>query len=385
MIEISGVSLEKTADGHRLSGTVAGHELWFRVYGDARLERRGEPFFGVALLLAMSRGENIVVDPAAPISADFARSLHAVQSLLLQWTPGFKRVEVDAALADMPALNDGVLCSFSAGVDSMHCFIENKDEITHLLTIGGYDYLTGPKTDFELVLEKMEAFAREFGKTLVAVDTNSRAVCDALKLNWKYAQGPILCSLAVGMGFDKYIIPANHSYRDLKPFGTHPLLDPLWSTSRTAVAHVGLDAFRTEKTANIAANPAALKHLQVCWHSQVENCGRCSKCVRTALVLRLLGVTDYPIPCPDPFSKLEVFTAKSEFSASMVWDTMNLARRQGARDVEQALRATLRRYVIKRNIDGIVKAVFSNSVRDRLRKRTWNERSVLLSDPSDFQ
>jgi hypothetical protein len=127
-----------------------------------------------------------------------------------------------------------------------------------------------------------------------------------------------------------------------------------------------------------------LSHLQVCWHSQVENCGRCSKCVRTALVLKLLGHEAATIPCPDPLSKVDSFVTKNEVGASQVWDTLQLARRVGATDVERALSAKLRRYVVRRNFEGILKAVISNSVRDRFRRRHWDERSVMLRDPSEF-
>lgn len=383
MIEISDVRLETLPDGRRLVGELAGHELWFRVYGDAPLGARGEPFFGVALLLAMSRHEPIRVDPAAPVSAGFLRAVVRVQRAYRQWNPGFACVEVDAAVAPVPP-QTGVLCSFSGGVDSLHSYLRNAGEITHLLTIGGYDYVTGPKTEFRATLAKMQRFANAFGLTLVPIDTNTREVSDAFGMKWTYSQGPILCSLAVGLGFEKYIIPASHSYRDLKPWGTHPLTDPLWSTERTQVVHDGLDTYRTEKLEEIAARPELLPHLQVCWHSQVENCGRCSKCVRTALVLKLLGHEAATIPCADPLSHVHSFTAKNEFGASHIWDTLQLARRCGATDIERALRAKLRRYVVRRNFEGILKAVIGDSVRDRFRRRYWNERSVLLRDPSEF-
>jgi hypothetical protein len=385
VVAITDVRLETSGNSKRLVGRVAGHELWYEVYGDTPVEQRGEPFFGIALLLAMSRHEAITVDPGAPVSSDFLRSLWAVQRVFRQWNPGFAVVDVDATIADLPRLNDGALCSFSGGVDSMHTFLEHESEITHLLTIGGYDYVTGPKTDFDAVRAKIGAFARQFGKTLVAVDTNTRAVCDALKMKWTYAQGPILCALAVGLGFDTYIMPANHSYRDLKPWGSHPIVDPLWSTARTQVRHLGCDAYRTEKTAHIAAHPEALRYLQVCWHSQAENCGHCSKCVRTALVLQLLGVKDYPIPCDDPLSRVDSFEARNDFSASSVWDTMRLARERGARDVEQALKKTLRRYIVRRSAASVANAVLSPKLLDLVRKRNWTDRSVLLTDPSDFK
>jgi len=59
--------------------------------------------------------------------------------------------------------------------------------------------------------------------------------------------------------------------------------------------------------------------------------------------------------------------------------------RQGRVDIERALRAKLRKYVVRRNAAGIAKALFSDRLLDRFRKRTWDERTVLLLDPSDFR
>src|SRR5690606_31296538 len=72
-------------------------------------------------------------------------------------------------------------------------------------------------------------------------------------------------------------------------WGTHPLLDHLWSSDLTAIRHLGNDAFRAEKVAAIAARPELLDHLWVCHRDPLENCGICPKCSRTMAVLKVLG------------------------------------------------------------------------------------------------
>jgi hypothetical protein len=81
------------------------------------------------------------------------------------------------------------------------------------------------------------------------------------------------------------------NYNNLRPQGTHPLLDPLWSTETTAFFHDGCEVRRVEKAAQIAESHVAMRHLQVCGKRTTygtygtHNCGRCEKCVRTMLNL----------------------------------------------------------------------------------------------------
>lgn len=385
MVQIANVRLEAATDGQRLSADIDGMELWWLFPDNIAVDRRAEPFLGVALLRAMSRHEDIEVDPAAPISEDYRKSFDAVQRAFKQWNPGFRIADVDATLAERAPLNEGVLCSFSSGVDSLHSFINHQARITHLLTLGGVDYVTGPRTDFAEVHAKTTSFAAENGKTPVVVDTNVREVCDAYGIRWNYAHGAILCSLAVSLGFPRYIIPGTYNYRDLKPWGSHPLIDPLWSTRTTEVVHDAIDALRTDKTANIARYPAMLRHLQVCKHSQVRNCGTCPKCVRTALTLYVLGVKDTPVPCPDPVRHIPDFVMNHDLHAAFLWDVMQMARERGVADVEAACRKRIRRYKLERSARGLAKNLLGDGLADRLRKRTWNERSILLRDPNEFE
>lgn len=385
MIRISNVRLEPTARGQRLTGELMGRELWYEFPDHVAVEPRAEPFLGFAMLSAMFQGQDISIDASAPVSAEFLQSFDAVQEVFHQWNPVTHHVRVEATVAGPPRRNDGVICSFSAGVDSMHSFIRNREQITHLFALGGLDFgYQQQRTGFDEFLSKMEPLAKDFGKQLIAIDTNARELANGMQVKWAYVHGPILCGLALGLGFQKYIVPASYTYRDLLPWGSHPMIDPMWSTSYTQVVHDGLQ-FRTQKTENIAANPDVLRHLQVCWNSQVDNCGRCSKCIRTALVFHILGIRDTPIPCPDPLAHLDVCTPKGDESASFVWDVMQLARRRGAKQVETAMRSMLDRYMLERDFANIARVLFSDKLRDRFRKKTWDERAMVVARPSQFK
>jgi len=77
------------------------------------------------------------------------------------------------------------------------------------------------------------------------------------------------------------------------PSGSHPLLDPLWSTESVGIVNDGAEATRIQKIQwQIARSDVALRHLRVCWENQDSdyNCGRCEKCIRTMVNLEIAGV-----------------------------------------------------------------------------------------------
>jgi hypothetical protein len=88
-------------------------------------------------------------------------------------------------------------------------------------------------------------------------------------------------------------IASSYDVNHLIPWGSHPDLDPLWSTERTAFRVDGIEVTRTNKVKAIASSPFALSQLKVCWHADIDtNCGRCEKCIRTQCALAIAGVLD---------------------------------------------------------------------------------------------
>jgi len=79
----------------------------------------------------------------------------------------------------------------------------------------------------------------------------------------------------------------------LDPLGSHPLLDPLYSTSALVFRHTGADRTRLEKAREAASRPDLLPHVHVCLRVPFEgpgaNCGRCEKCQHTQIELLLAG------------------------------------------------------------------------------------------------
>jgi hypothetical protein len=79
----------------------------------------------------------------------------------------------------------------------------------------------------------------------------------------------------------------------LDPLGSHPLLDPLYSTGALAFRHEGAERTRLQKAETLATRPDLLPDLHVCLSTPLarpgRNCGRCEKCLHTQIELLLAG------------------------------------------------------------------------------------------------
>lgn len=88
------------------------------------------------------------------------------------------------------------------------------------------------------------------------------------------------------------------------PFGSHPLLDPNYSSCDLQIRHDGILLSRLDKTRLVAEWDVALENLRVCNNQNrikpgALNCGQCEKCLRTKLALLALGKLDKTRAFPD--------------------------------------------------------------------------------------
>jgi CubicO group peptidase (beta-lactamase class C family) len=83
--------------------------------------------------------------------------------------------------------------------------------------------------------------------------------------------------------FERIYIAASVNYRDLFPWGTHPLLDPLWSSELLEFVHHGCAARRIEKLRFIAGFDAAVNNNDLAMHAQFS--------VSKSIVSILVGIS----------------------------------------------------------------------------------------------
>ena len=209
------------------------------------------------------------------------------------WGANFQHVPVDVETQNKGAKPaSGVACFFSGGLDSFYALLKNTNKITHLIFVHGFDVTLANRSLRAKASHAAREVAKELGKNLIEVETNLRLFSDSL-VNWDQYHGAALASVGLLFQhlFREVLIPSGASYAELYPWGSHPLLDPLWSTDLTRFEHYGCEATRVDKAAYISNSEPAMRWLRVCWinPSGAYNCGSCDKCQLTMMNLHAAG------------------------------------------------------------------------------------------------
>jgi hypothetical protein len=258
----------------------------------------------------MALGEALVVE--GRVSARLLERVESISAIYQAWGRGLAPAAVVAEPVEAPQPVPGteVGLSFTAGVDSFYTLLKDMSRnpsphgISRLLFIAGFDMECGDTRRRRAVEASVVRVADKTGKRPVLAATNLRALTGRW-VDWELHHGAAIASTALALGglLRKCVIASSWSYRDLRPWGSHPLLDPLWSTEQVEFFHDGCEVVRNEKVTSISSSALALSALRVCWENRNEhyNCGECGKCISTMAMLRAAGVRDMPT-FPRPFS-----------------------------------------------------------------------------------
>lgn len=310
--------------------------------------------------------------------------------LLRRWYPDLVRtipaIECDRFAASRPAPAAQAACTMSGGIDSLATLRRNlaffpTDHPASIRTcfviygidVGGYESLPGNEAHFDHVTQRLTSLAEHAGVSLVSAHTNLRHLDDSDELFSCIWFGSALA--AVGHAFRGRIstmyIPSGNSADQLGPQGSHPLLDPHFSSSEVGIVHDGFGLSRLDKVGLVASWPEALASLRSCFapfrDADVLNCGKCEKCLRTMTELlihgRLAEARTFPFDDLRP-EQLEAllpqrprgrWTTHTEFlrdmppllseHASEMWDEMaEPLRRLGRDDLAEIVERKVRQY-----------------------------------------
>lgn len=273
---------------------------------DAALAPHPEVAVAGLLLVAMASGEAIHLDGC--LDATFEQNLDTVQDVYTTWSDALSRIRVisekEGGAEESTQLSRSAgktAMFFSGGVDSFYTLLKRRDEIDALIFVHGFDLSLEDRELRSTVSKALQQVADEYGKQLIEVKTTLKEITNRKRMtpefaNWELSHGSALASVAhlFQNQFERIYIPATHTYKRIYPFGSHPLLDPLWSSSKCSIVCDGCEAGRIEKCELICCEKPALQSLRVCWKNTNEayNCGRCEKCMRTMLILKALGALD---------------------------------------------------------------------------------------------
>ena len=286
-----------THQGHRVEAEfqigTQRHQIYFQS-DDIALADNLETCLTAALVPALTKGGSLAVP--GPVSQRLLAATPTIVDIFTSWYPMLRRVGIQDAVpvARDVALGQRVGAFFSGGVDSFYTFLKHREEVTDLIFVHGFDIRLDDAPLRRMTSEMVRRVASEFGKGVVEVETNLRSLLDPYA-DWRdLTHGAALATVGHLLSgfFGRIYIAAAYSYAGLLPNGTHPLLDPLWSTEALDFVHDGCEASRLDKVAFISRHEVALENLRVCWKNPdgAYNCGRCEKCHRVVGMLKAIDV-----------------------------------------------------------------------------------------------
>jgi len=372
-------------DVREVSADIDDFRLWYRLPRSFAVSGSADPFLAAALLPAMAKGERLEVDPSLSVSPRLLKNLALFQDIHHSWNPELKIVPIDAVTEPARALREGAMSFFSGGVDSMFTFLKRREELTHVVYIQGFDFRVDDAS-FRTALDRNTSFVRNFGKTVIPVGTNANAFGYHHNLSILLTQGSALASIALLIGLPRAYVSSAYSYSQLVPLGSHPLTDPLWSTEGVEIIHEGAEVRRVDKVVQIARTPSALANLLVCAHEVVHNCGRCEKCLRTMVPLRLIGVSTPAFPPLPPLREIKKIRIANEIEMIFFQENYDLALRTGDPALRDALGSCLRRHERTRffkDVDRILLGGLIKKTYRRFAKDSPAGRRISMTPPQD--
>lgn len=193
---------------------------------------------------------------------------------------------------------------FSGGVDATFTLTWLKEQQAgRLLALSIIHSEDGLPEPHQLAL--YESYRRALAAhdvDLIFVATNIMTCNDRVHDLWAFAtHGGCMAAVAHSLSkqVDRWFISSSHDLTALIPWGSHPLLDPQYSSDRVSCTHFGAEFTRFEKILGIVHGPVGSGTLAVCGDGVQGgawiNCSRCQKCLRTMMALDLAGAREQSI------------------------------------------------------------------------------------------
>ncbi len=372
---ISNISSCKIGDQVEVSAFIDGYRLWYRFPDKFSVSSSAEPFLAASFFAASQSGTELEVIDSKTASPRLLENFKRLQLIFGTWKADLRPFAVNVQ-SEIPTATSDMVCSFfSGGVDGLYTSISNENEITHLVYINGFDFHVSPE-EFAVNVQRLEEWVAPFGKEIIPVETNFYSFNKFYGVGRQWSHGACLASVALLLQPAKCIVPSSYSYRDLRPWGTHPLTDNLWSTEVTEIVHDTADLERAEKIEMIAQrSDVLLDNLIVCWTYPDRNCGKCLKCLRTMIIFKILGIENKTFTDSISEESVSNLSIPQDYRPSFE-ELLRFAKVQGDESMEQALRKCLSISAPKRIIRIIDDTYLNRSIRSGFRFF-----KKMLSDP----
>lgn len=301
----------------------------------------------------------------AEVCPELLDGLSTVMRWLRHWyyEPDRQLVRIEArprADLPMPRTPERAGFFFSGGIDSFATLGANRLNfpLTHPWSIKDALVVYGLELDqpdaFDLVIRPLSQAAHALDLTLIPIYTNLylnyREEDAANKFDfWTYEfQGAVLAAVAHVMAQRLTVVSIASTFdiEGLGPWGSHPVLDPNYSSFDLRIRHDNVALSRLEKTKLVADWEIPLPYLRVCnrsrrYQPEMLNCGCCEKCVRTMLGLLALGALEKTSAFPTQHVSAELVrkavTIHNPFVESCYLQLISPLAQKGYHDLVRAI------------------------------------------------
>lgn len=312
---VDRVRLEERDDDVRLVADVSwedrhrdSRELWYAVPAEyaTAMRPRADAFLVGCAVLAQHHGERRL-RLTGDTCPRLVEGMRTALAWLRQWYHRDRpelRVEapLDSDAGPPASYRSGLF--LSGGLDSLYTLYRNHHDVP-----AGHPHRFGVGVVVDGIEEyrstrfhrAIHGIAEATGLEVVRPSTNLRSL-DPDGAFWR-AQwyGAALASVAHALGglLSEVTISSSHwvGEQGLEPLGSHPLVDPAFSSQTLQVLHASVGMGRVARLRAIAHWDVARRYLRVCNTDAGEslNCGRCHKCLMIMLTLVALGqLAEFP-------------------------------------------------------------------------------------------
>jgi len=368
-MKIENIKHERLADRSRLSARVVWEEsgqpeseVFFETGGEFAdaITFSPEAFVSAALTPALWAGERrIAVE--AELCPEFLDNIAVVRKVFQNWFPQISQsMPIEAkkrTSAAVPQQRSAFF--FTGGVDSLAALRTNRLNFppNHPGSVQDgiivFNLEVEDPQAFQYALKALTTIADDARITLVPASTNVRVLKEDWKFWWTAHMGPALGAIAHALSgrINSAIIASDYDVPNMRPHGSHPLVDPYFSSFNLKIRYDGTALSRLDKLRLLADWPAGLDNLRVCNKQEQYqpgrfNCGQCEKCLRTMLGLIAAGAlgktSAFPVrdlTAEEVGQRIAIWETVESFYRELVEPLRTIGRDDLAQVVDRALTA----------------------------------------------
>lgn len=393
-MKVENFKLETANNWARAAATVTWEdcdrptrEVYFETTGEAAQDLSCNPdaFLLATIVHAIHHGEQRLF-----IDAEVCPRLRDGALIAMRWLRHWRRhdwyrntplLEIEAKTRSHP-LSPPTLpragFMFSGGIDSLSTLRANhlsfppdhpgyiRDGIfIHGFNFGRYEDADQLEAYRDLE-NRLISFSKQIGLNLLSVRTNLRHLDNDNPIWSHELQGAALSAVAHSLvrRLTDVSIGSTYEISIMQPKGSHPLLDPNYSSFDLRIHHTGLEYSRLEKTKLVADWDTALQQLRVCdktnalqttLDTEMQNCCKCEKCVRTMTTFVALGKLEQANTFRVKNVTRELLLSvrpdiKNPYRASCYTDLIAPLEAQGRHDLADELRRIVTRFHFKNTL-----------------------------------